>query len=58
LELKASGLGGNASFFNIVSKVLEIEVPCLLAMGKFIGAQMSEILLIVSSDPSKGKKRE
>jgi len=45
LELKASGLRGNGSFFNIVSKVLlEIEVPYLLAMGKFIGAQMSEIV--------------
>jgi hypothetical protein len=44
LELKASGSRGNGSFFNIVSKVLEIEVPYLLAMGKFIGAQMSEIV--------------
>jgi hypothetical protein len=42
LELKASGLRGNGSFFNIVSEVLEIEVPYLLAMGKFIGAQMSD----------------
>ena len=44
MELKASGSRGNGSFFNIVSKVLEIEVPYLLAMGKFIGAQMSEIV--------------
>jgi hypothetical protein len=44
LELKASGLRGNDSFFNIVSKVLEIEVPYLLAIGKVTGAQMSEIV--------------
>jgi hypothetical protein len=45
LELKGGGLRGNGSFFNLVSKVLlEMEVPYLLAMGKFIGAQMSEIV--------------
>ena len=44
MELKPSGLRGNGSFFNIVSKVLEIEVPYLLVMGKFIDAQMSEIV--------------
>jgi hypothetical protein len=33
-------------FFNIVWKLLlEIEVPYLLAIGKFIGAQMSEIVV-------------
>jgi hypothetical protein len=43
--LKASGLRGNGGFFNIVWKLfLEIEVPYLLAIGKFIGAQMSEIV--------------